>query len=158
MADPGASSPAPQGDRAALEPPMGSIHQLSQPSQQSLALSQELEIRFAGWETIGEKRDFYDEQDCLHSSYNLASEKLQHRGRDDVVIFDYSLSPGYLSLDGDPPSEGEGRSPGRFSEDDDIFFKVSKDELTKSEQFNQIINPPKEPRLLQSRGRRLGIM
>jgi len=159
MANPGQSSAAPQEGLPALELPTGSIHQLPQPSRQSPALSQESATRFAGWETIGEKRDFYDEQDCLHPSYNLASEKLQNRGDDDVVIFDYSLNPGYLSLvDGDPSAEGEDPPSGHFSEDDDIFSQVSKDTLIESKEFDQIINPKKEPLLILSRGPRLGIM
>jgi len=114
---------------------------------------------FDGWRTIGEQQDFYDEQDCLHPSHNLASEKLNNREEDDVVIFDYSLDPHYLTLvDGDSPVEEDGPSSGLFSASDDLFFLVPKDELIESKQFDQIINPTKEPRLMLSRGPRLGIM
>ena len=132
------------------------------PSAQSSPLppapSQELASRFAGWETIGEQRDFYDDQDCLDPSHHLASKKLQNRGEDDVVIFDYSLYPDYLNRAGEDPFEEGGPSSGHFSADDDIFFQVPKNELIESRQFYQIINLTKEPLLISSRGLRLGIM
>ena len=70
------------------------------------------------------------------------------------MIFDYWLSP----ADESPSVEGDGPSSGRSSEGDDIFFQVPKDRLIESEQFNQIINPTKEPQLIHSRGPRLAIM
>jgi len=111
-----------------------------------------------GWEVIGEQQDFYDEQDCLHPSRNLVSEKLKNRREDDVVIFDYSLNPDYLRRVDRNPFEGGGRSAGLFGEDDDIFFRVSKDRLIDSKQFDQIINLTGAPPLIQSREPRLGIM
>ncbi|CUS12896.1 unnamed protein product, partial [Tuber aestivum] len=54
--------------------------------------------------------------------------------------------------------EARGPSFGRFSADDDIFFRVPKDRFIGSEQFDQIINPTKEPRLALSRGSRLSIL
>ena len=135
----------------------GPIHESSQPSQQSPTLSRELADRFAGWKTIDEQRAFYDERDCLNPSYNLASKNL-NRNEDDVVIFDYSLDPDYPSrADGNTPAEEGGPSSGHFSADD-IFFQVPKHELIESKQFDQIINPAKEPRLIRSRGPRLSIM
>ena len=114
---------------------------------------------FNGWKIIGEQRSFYDEQDCLHPSRNLASEKLNSRREDDVVIFDYSLDPNYLTLvDGDSPVEEDSPSSGRFSASDDLFFLVPQDKLIESKQFDQIINPTNEHRLILSRGPRLGIM
>lgn len=81
------------------------------------------------------------------------SEKLKDRKEDDVVIFNYSLS----RADGNPPVERGGPSSRNFSEDDDIFFQAPKDTFIGSEQFSQVINPAKEPRLIQSR-ERLAIM
>ena len=69
------------------------------------------------------------------------------------MIFDYSLSP----ADEDYEVEGSSSS-GRLSEDDDIFFRVSKDMLTDSDQFSQIINPKKESQPMRLRGQRLAIM
>jgi len=51
-----------------------------------------------------------------------------------------------------------GPSSGRLSEDDDIFFRVSKDRLIGSEQFNQVIGPKKDPQPMRLRGQRLAIM
>ena len=134
----------------------GPIHESLQPSQQSPTLSQELADPFAGWETIDEQRDFYDERDCLNPSHNLARKSLK-RNEDNVVIFDYSLDPDYPSrADGNTPAEEGG--PSRHLSADDIFFQVPKHELIESQQFDQIINPAKEPQLIRSRGPRLGIM
>ena len=75
------------------------------------------------------------------------------------MIFSYPLDPDHLSyVDGDPSAEGSYSISGRFSADNDIFFRVPKNELIESEKFNQIINPAKEPRLIQSQGPRLAIM
>ena len=107
-----------------------------------------------GWNIIGEQRGFYDEQDCLHPSRNLASEKLSNRREDDVVIFDYSLGPNYLQpIDGEDSPSSDQSSSG-----DDIFFQVPKDRLIESEQFNKIINLANEPQEILTRGQRLGIM
>ena len=113
---------------------------------------------FDGWDTIGEQQDFYDEQDCLHPSHNLASEKLKSRKDDEVVIFDYSLIPDYLTVvDGNAQIEEGGPFLEYPTADDDLFFRVSKDELLGSEQFDQLINPKEELARL-SWGPRLGIM
>jgi len=136
-----------------------SLDQSSQPPPPSPGLSQESADHLGGWKTIGEQQLFYDEQDCLHPSHNLVSEKLKTRPDDHVVIFDYSLSPDYLGhTDGSTPLEEDGSSSGDSSADDDIFFQVSKDELMKSKQFDQIINPNEESQRVLSRGSRLGIM
>lgn len=138
------------------KPVPGSVNQSSQPSLLSPVLSQD---HLQGWEIIGEQQDFYNEQDCLRPHHNLASEKLKTRKEDDVVIFDYSLDPGYgRCVDGNPLVEVGGPLPGHSSADDSIFFRVSKEELIGSKQFNQTINPTKEPRLILSRGPRLAIM
>ncbi|PUU82946.1 hypothetical protein B9Z19DRAFT_1040095 [Tuber borchii] len=138
-------------------PSAGPIFEPSQPPQQSPTLSQELADRFAGWETIDEQRAFYDERDCLDPGHNLAS-KILKRAEDNVVIFDYSLDLDYpSSADGNTPAEEGGPSSGHFSADD-IFFQVPKHELIGSKQFDQIINPAKEPLLIRSRGPRLGII
>jgi len=114
--------------------------------------------RVDGWNLIGEPRGFYDEQDCLHPSHCLTSEKLNNRKKDDVVIFDYSLDPDYLKrADRNPPLEGAASSA-PFSADDDIFFQLPKDKLIESKQFDQMIGPPKTPRQSVSQGPRLGIM
>ena len=140
-------------------PSAGPSRRLSQQSPLPLASSQELASRFAGWETIDEQRDFYDERDCLDPSHHLVSEKLKNRREDDVVIFDYSLNPDYLRpTRGNTPIEEGGPSSRHFGEDDDIFFRVSKNELIESNQFDQIINPGRESPLIPSRGVGLGIM
>ncbi|PWW79095.1 hypothetical protein C7212DRAFT_360616 [Tuber magnatum] len=97
-----------------------------------------------GWETIAQQPHFYDDQDCLHPGHKLTGEKLNNRKADDVVIFDYSLCPDYLSEGG--PSSGDPNP------DNDALFKVSKDKLMESDQFDQIINPAKKSL------RRLGII
>ncbi|PUU79843.1 hypothetical protein B9Z19DRAFT_1124532 [Tuber borchii] len=143
MADSGANPAAPLEPLQASEIGRGPI---SQPSLQSLP-SQESADHVDGWEIIGEQQDFYDERDCLHPSYSLASGKLKNRKVDDVVIFGYSLDPDYLkNEDGNPPTESA-TSSRPFSADDDIFFRMPKNELKEPEQFD---------RLLQ--GLRLGIM
>ncbi|PUU82954.1 hypothetical protein B9Z19DRAFT_1190015 [Tuber borchii] len=159
MDDPWTNSAAPLDPRSTQEPSAGSVHEMSQLSPLLPLLSPKSEDGFADWETIGERRDFYDEQDFLNPSYSLASEKLKNRKEDDVVIFDYSIDPDYLSrLDGNPPVEGGGPSLGRFSGDTGRFFRAPKDRLVESKQFNQVINPTKDPRLAQSLGPRLGII
>jgi len=154
MDDPGANpAPAPEPPQTS-EPPPESIDQPSRPP----TLSQELTDYFDGWDTIGEQQDFYNEQDCLHPSQNLASQKLKNRGDDDVVIFGYTLNPDYLKgLDGNPPVGG-GPSLEHPTADNDIFFRVSKNELTTSKQFDKIFNTPEELPLQLSRESRLGIM
>lgn len=75
------------------------------------------------------------------------------------MIFNYSLNQGDLSrVNGNPPNEGGGPSSGRFSADDDRFFRVPKGSLIESEQFNQVVSPRKESGRIQSPGPRLGIM
>ncbi|PWW79092.1 hypothetical protein C7212DRAFT_355230 [Tuber magnatum] len=97
----------------------------------------------ARWETIGGQQEFYDERDCLHPGHNLTSEKLRGRGQNEVVIFEYLLNPGYLSRgDGDPEDEDGDSSSGAES---DVFFRVSKDELMESHQFDQVIDPTGKP-------------
>lgn len=111
----------------------------------------------AGWQTIGEQRGFYDEQDCLDPNHNLASDELQNRKEDDVVIFDYFLDPDYLTCaSGNPNPLVEGGCPSsrQFNPDNGIFFQVSKNELIKSKQFDRIINSPP----LSEGGPRLGVM
>ena len=136
-----------------------SVDQSPQLSPQAPEPSQGPADHLDGWTTIGEQQLFYDEQDCLHPSHNLVSEKLKTRPDDHVVIFDYSLSPDYLGhTDGSTPLEEDGSSSGDSSADDDIFFQVSKNELMKSKQFGQIINPNEESQRVLSRGSRLGIM
>ena len=106
---------------------------------------------------MGEQRGSYDGRDCLDPSYNLTSEKVSDRGEDDVVIFDYSLNPDYqYRVDKDPPTEGGGPSSEHPSIDN-IFFRVPKNELVISKQFDRIINSIK-PRLAQSWRPRLGVM
>lgn len=144
MANPSASSTA-QQHRPTPEPPAGP--QLSQQPQGPA--TPEL-----GWQTIDEQRDFYDEWDCLHPGY-LASEKLKNRGEKDVVIFDYSLDPDYLSrADGNPQVDGGSPSSGHPSSGGDRFFQVPEDELITPDKFDQII----KPQLILSPGPRLGIM
>ena len=122
-------------------------------------LSPASRAHLSNWEIVGAQRSFYDEQDSLHPSYNLANPKLQNRGEDEVVIFDYSLAPGCRGgVDRNPAVEGGGASSEGISADDDVFLRVPKKKLAKSEEFNEIINPTKEPRLMPSLGTRLRIM
>ena len=160
MDDQGTNSASPLDPRSTLEPPAGSIHELSQLSPPPPALGQEPQDPSDSWETIGGQRDFYDERDFLDLSYHLSTEKLQDRGKDDVVIFCYPLDPDHLShVDGGPPVEGGcSSSSGYFSVDTSIFSRVSKNQFIESEQFNQIINPTKDLRPIPSRGPHLGIM
>ena len=74
------------------------------------------------------------------------------------MIFAYSLDPDYLSRGSGNPVEEGGLSSQRFGADDDIFFRVSKNKLIESKQFDQIINPTEEPPLTLSLAPRLGIM
>lgn len=148
------NSAAPLDPIPTMESSAGSIHELSQLSPLSPMLSLGSVDSFADWETIGEQGDFCDEQDFLNPSCSLASEKLKNRKEDDVVIFGYSLDPDYLSRpDRHPPVERGEASPGRFSGDDNRFLQVPKDRLVsiESEQFNQVINPTKEPGLSVAR-------
>ena len=155
----GTNIAAPTGFPFASGPSAGPSRRLSQQSPLPPAPSQELASRFAGWETIGEQRDFYDDRDCLDPSHHPVNEKLQNRGEDDVVIFDYSLDPDYLSpARRHPPVEGGGPSSRYFGTDDDIFFRVPKNKFIRSNQFDQIINPGRESVQIPSRGARLGIM
>ena len=87
------------------------------------------------WQTIGEQQNYYDERDCLHPS-GLTNEKLRGRGKNDVVIFDYSLDLG----DGDPPAEGRGLSSGHPNSGD-RFFQMSKNDFMSPEKFDQIVEP-----------------
>ena len=74
------------------------------------------------------------------------------------MIFDYSLNLDYQGrVGGDPPVERGGPSSERFSAGSDIFFRVSKNELVMSKQFDRIINSTK-PRPPQSWRPRLGVM
>ena len=68
-----------------------------------------------------------------------------------MVVFDYPLDPNYLGSGSDLP-------PGGFSQDNDKFFRASKDALIHSKEFNQVINPTKETQLTRSRVPHLGIM
>ena len=143
-------SSRPQPDHGALS----GIH-----SPLSLMLSPRSVDGFADWKTIGEQRDFCDEQDFFNPNCSLASERLKNRKEDDVVIFDYSLDPDYLSpAGGNPPVEEGGPSSRDFAVDDDIFFLVPKNKFIESNQFDQIINPGRESLQMLSRGARLGIM
>ena len=155
----GKNSAAPLNPRSTPQPPVGPIHELSQLPPFFSAPLQEPADHFNDWQTIGEQRDFYDERDCLDPGHNLTSEKLRTRGRDDVVIFDYYLDPDYPTGEsGNPAVRGSSPPSQHLGADDDIFFRVPKNELLESKQFNKIINPTKESRLTQSRGPRLGIM
>ena len=155
----GTDSTAPLDPRSTPQPPVGPIHRLPQLPPLFPAPLQEPADHFNDWQTIGEQRDFYDERDCLNPSNNLTSEKLRTRGGDDVVIFDYSLDPDYRTGEsGNHAVWGSSPSSQHFGADDDIFFRVPKNELLESKQFNKIISPTKESRLMQSRGPRLGIM
>ena len=135
------------------EPSAGSINQSSQALRQSPARAEVSLDHSHGWKTIGGQQGFYDGEGFLYPNRNLTSEKLKDRKEDDVVIFNYSLS----RTDENPPAEGSRPSPGSFGEDDDIFFQAPKDTFLVSEQFNQMINPAKEPRPVQTRAR-LAIM
>ncbi|PUU82959.1 hypothetical protein B9Z19DRAFT_966094 [Tuber borchii] len=143
------NSSAPLDTNSTPKPSVGSIHQSSQALPQSPASAEESSSHPHGWKTIGGQQGSYDEEGFLYPSCNLTSEKLKDRKEDDVVIFSYSLS----RTDEIPLAEGSGPSSGIFSESDDIFFQVPKDTLIESEQFNQVINPEKEPRFIQSRAR-----
>ncbi|PUU82961.1 hypothetical protein B9Z19DRAFT_1061393 [Tuber borchii] len=147
------NSSAPLDTNSTPKPSAGSIHQSSQALPPSPALAKESLDHFHGWKTIHGKQGFYDEEGFLYPSRNLTSEKLKDRKEDDVVIFNYSLS----RTDESPPAEGSRPSPASFGEDDDIFFQMPKDTFIGSEQFNQVINPAKEPRPMQTRAR-LAIM
>jgi len=144
------NNPVPLSPSWAPEPLPGPSHQSSHVPPPPPTLAQESPYHFDGWEAINEQ-EFYDEQGFLCLSRNLTSEKLKHRKEDDVVIFDYSLS----RADGNPPLEGSGPSSRGTGEADDRFFQVSKDRLTESEQFSQVISPTKESRSIRAR---LGIM
>ena len=146
------NSTAPLDTNSTPEPSAGSIHR-SQALPPSPALAEESLDHFHGWKTIGGQQGFYDEEGFLYPSCNLTSEKLKDRKEDDVVIFNYSLS----RTDESPPAEGSGLSSGIFGENDDIFFQLPKYTLIQSDQFNQIINPERKPRLIQPR-ERLAIM
>ncbi|KAG0128939.1 hypothetical protein HOY82DRAFT_621337, partial [Tuber indicum] len=147
MAHPGMSSAvAPPGALPITEPTPGSTHQsLRSPP-----------LPAPSWETINEREDFYDVQDLLDLSRGLTSERLKDRREDDVVIFDYSLDPSYLR--GGPPAEEGGPSSGSSSTDDDLLFRVSKNRLIESDQFDQIINSAEVPVSTLSRGSRLGVV
>ena len=154
MDHPDTNSTAPLDTHSTPEPSVGSIHQSSQALPPSPAHAEESPDHLHGWKTIDGQQGFYDEEGFLYPSCNLTSEKLKDRKEDDVVIFNYSLS----HTDESPPTEGSGPSSGIFGENDDIFFQIPKDTFIESEQFNQVINPKKEPRLIQSREPRLAIM
>jgi len=153
MGDLGTNSPTPPETRSALGPSPGSTHQSSQALPPPPTPAQESPHGFDGWKTISKQQEFYDEEGFLFPSCDLANEKLKDRKEEDVVIFDYSVS----YADGNPPVEGSGPSSGNFGEVDGRFFQISKDRLVESEQFNQVINATKRPRLTQSQAR-LGIM
>lgn len=154
MEDLGTNSTTPLGHLPTLESSLGSTPRSSQALPPPPTLAYESPDRFDGWETICEQQEFYDEKDFLYPSCNLTSERLKNRKEDDVVIFDYSLS----GADGNLTVEGGGPSPRRFSEEDNIYFLVPKEELIGSKQFDQIINPAKEPQPIRSWGPRLTIM
>ena len=158
VVNPAKNPAAPPSPTQTPEPAMGPAGQPSPSSPPSQELADPLE----GWKKLitREEQGFYDEQDCLHPSHNLASEELgENRKEDDVVIFGYSLDQDYLGrVDGNPPTGGDAASSRRFSVDDDIFFRVSRNKLIESKQFVQIINPPKEARQSLTQEQRLGIM
>ncbi|KAG0633174.1 hypothetical protein HOY80DRAFT_1107870 [Tuber brumale] len=108
------------------------------------------------WEAINEQKHFYDVQDLIDPSPGLTSGKLKDREEDDVVIYDYSLDPSYLRSE--LPAEEGGPSSRPSSVEDDLFFRVSKNSLMESDEFDQIINSTKEPLSTLSRGSRLVIM
>jgi len=60
--------------------------------------------------------------------------------------FDYSLN----CADGNLPVAEGCLSSGCSRPDDDMFFRVSKERLRGSEQFQQITNPANKPRLARS--------
>ena len=153
MDHPDTNSTPPLDTHSTPEPSAGSSRQSSQALPPSPALAEESLDHFHGWKTISEKQGFYDEEGFLDPNCNLKSEKLKDRKEDDIVIFNYLLS----RTDEIPPTEGSTPSSGSIGEDDDIFFQVPKSTLIGSEQFSQVINPAKEPRLIQSR-ERLAIM
>ena len=156
----GTNSAAPLNPRSTPQPPVDPIHRLPQLRPPLVpAPLQEPAGHFNDWQTIGEQRDFYDERDYLDPGHNLTSKKLRTRGEDDVVIFDYSLDPDSRTREsGNPAVWGSSPSSQHFGADDDIFFRVPKNELLESKQFNKMINPTRESRLIQSWGPRLGIM
>jgi len=153
MEDLNKNSAVPLNPSSTLEPSSGSAHQSSQTPPLPPTLAQDRPHHIDGWRAICEQQEFYDDEGYLCLSRNLTSEGLKDRKVDDVVIFDYSLS----REDGNPAVEGNGPSSGGSSEDDDRFFRVHKDMLIESEQFSQVVNPTKQPRLIQSRAR-LAIM
>lgn len=158
MEDPDTNLSPPPVPRSPPPPSVGSRHELSPPIPLSPVLSHEPATNCVGWEPIGEQPRFYDEQDFLCPGSNLTSQKLSNRKADEVVGFDYPVDPDYLGYVGEYPPDEEGDlSPG-FSEDNDIFFRVSKDRLIDSREFNQIINHTREPRVERSRVPQLGIM
>ena len=69
------------------------------------------------------------------------------------MIFNHSLN----RADGNPLVERRGPASGSSGEDDYILFQVLKDRLIKSEKFNWVINPTKEPQPIKFRAR-LAIM
>ena len=154
MEDLGTNPTTPLDHRSTLQSSLGSTPRSSQALPQPPTPAHESPDRFNSWETIGKHQEFYDEKDFLYPSCNLTSEKLKNRKEDDVVIFDYSLN----GTDGNPEVEGGGPSARCLSKEDDIFFLVPKDKLIGSKQFNQIINPTKEPQPIRLRGSRLAIM
>ncbi|CAZ79523.1 unnamed protein product [Tuber melanosporum] len=111
----------------------------------------------SGWEIIEEQRTFYDEQDCLHLGRSLTSDRLGDREENEVVIFEYSLDPDFLDPEDESSGDEEDESP---SGDYDVFYRVPKDRLVGSGQFDQIINPTRDPRPIISPppGQRLGII
>jgi len=150
---------SPPGPSSVREPATESIYELQQLSPLSRALHWISSACSADWEAISEQRGFYDEKDSLRPSHILSNRKLQDRGSDEVVIFDYSLAPGSLGgVGGNPTIEGGGIPSEGSSADDDVFIRVPKKKLIHSKQFNEITNPTKELRLIPSRGARLHIM
>jgi len=147
----GTNSAAPLDPLSAIGASLGSAHQSPESSlpPPTGTLTQESQDLSDGWKTIGEQPEFYDEKDFLRPSFNLTSERLKDRKEDDVVIFDYSMG----GADESPLVEGGGPSSAGSDEDDDRFFQVSKGRLIAPEQFSQILNPTKEPGLIQSQAR-----
>ncbi|KAG0638284.1 hypothetical protein HOY80DRAFT_1079318 [Tuber brumale] len=147
MANLGINPTAGSDARHTTEPLPDFTPQLQQPSPPLPPLS---------WEVINEQKDFYDVQDLVDPSPGLTNEKLKDRKEDDVVIFDYSLDPGYLRR-GLTAEEG-GSSSRISSADDDLFLQVSKNRLMEPDQFDQIINSTREPLLTLPGGSRLVII